>query len=177
MKKILTFILLLSVTLSFGQSSNSKSRLLLNHLSSKTVDTSYVKEKTKSPITAYASVGLSMSNTSNFRAGSYFNLEGGVCKENLCLGVVVGRGNITGMFKNTDAINNYYYEPKVTVTFPLGKLTGTAIFGVGGYFGTSHTLIEYGSGVYYQIDNISYGLLYSNWDGVDYITPNITYNF
>lgn len=167
----------LFASLSMAQS--SKGKVLPNHVSSKVEDYVAPKDTTNftTDMTSYVSVGLSMSNMDNFRNGSYFSLEYGVTKQNLSLSMVVGRGNITGMFKDVDHIQNYYYEPKVTVGFPLGKLTGTAIFGVGGYFGTSHMLIEYGSGISYQIGDISYGILYSNWDGVDYITPNITYNF
>lgn len=176
MKKFLTVICVLIATVSFAQ--KSKGKVLATAVSSKTSDTTeYVRVKPPVIYTPYVSVGLSMSNMDNFRNGSYFSLETGVCRDNVALGVVIGRGNITGMFKNGDAISNYYYEPKATVTFPLGKLTGTAIFGIGGYFGSSHMLIEYGSGVYYQIGKVAYGMLYSNWDGVDYITPNITYNF
>ena len=166
---------LMLATVTFGQ--KAKSKLLNSHLSSKTSDTSYVLEKPTSPITPYVSGSLSMSNTSDFRNGSYFSLETGVCKDNVALGVVLGRGYLSGAFKNGDKSSNYFYETKASGSFPLGKLNGVLFFGVGGYFNTSHTFIEYGTGFYYQINHLSYGVSYSNWDGVNYVTPNITYNF
>lgn len=175
MKKILTIMCLMLATLTFGQT--PKSNLFESNPLIKITDTSYVSEKPISSIKPYVSVGLSMSNTSDFRNGSFFGVESGVYKENVSLGVVLGRGSVRGAFKNGDVITNYFYEPKITVSFPLGKLYGTAIFGAGGYFGTSNTFIEYGGGVYYQVGKVAYGVLYSNWDGIDYITPNITYNF
>ena len=60
---------------------------------------------------------------------------------------------------------------------PLGDLSGSVIFGYGGYFNSSRNFIEYGAGISYKVKHISYGVMVSNWDGVTYVTPNITYNF
>jgi hypothetical protein len=161
MKKILTILSLLVATSMFGQDTMT-----------------YVNQKkVKTPITPYVSVGLSMSNMDNFRNGTYFGLESGVCIDNLSLGVVLGRGSVSGAFKSGDKSSNYFYEAKSSGSFPLGKLNGVVFFGVGGYFNTSHMFIEYGTGFYYQSGHVSYGVSYSNWDNVNYVTPNVTYNF
>lgn len=132
----------------------------------------------------YVSVGLSLSSNEDFKAGTYPSVEVGMTKGNLSLGLVLGRQNL--YFSNEAQINhgystreiqNLYYEPKITGSLPVGSLTGTLIFGWGGYFDTKHTFIEYGSGLGYTVKNVTYGITYSNFDKVDYITPSITYTF
>lgn len=134
-------------------------------------------DSTKSKITGYTSLGLSVSTGNDFLSTSYPSLEGGIMRDNLCLGIVAGRGNFVGMGQKSDNIQNYYYEGKMTACLPLGILTGSVIFGYGGYFKSKHMFIEYGGGVSYTKGNISYGVLCSNWDNVVYLTPSITLNF
>lgn len=155
MKKIITIILICFISINIiGQS-----------------------DSTKFKASIYTSVGLSVSTGNVFLTSSYPSIEGGIMRDNLCLGVVLGRGNFLGMGRSDDNIQNYYYEGKVTACFPLGVLTGSVIFGYGGYFKSQHMLIEYGGGVSYTVGKLSYGVLCSNWDGVVYMTPNITFNF
>jgi hypothetical protein len=132
----------------------------------------------KTPITGYISAGFSTTNGDNFRQASYVALEAGAMYQNFGLGAIIGRGNMVGIGKKGDVIGNYYYEFKASGYFPLtGVLTGNILFGWGGYFDSSHQLIEYGVGMSYSYKKMGFGVMYSNWDGLNYVTPNITYNF
>lgn len=131
---------------------------------------------TEDSLNKYVSWGVSMSNNSDFNSGSYSSLEFGVLYNDVALGLVFGRGSLNGIFKN-DNIRNYFYEVKVAPSFPIGKVYGNIIMGVGSYIDTKHNFIEYGLGVSYTHKKIGYGVSFSNWDGVDYVTPSITYNF
>jgi hypothetical protein len=125
----------------------------------------------------YVSWGVSMSNNSDFNTGSYSSLEFGVIYNDVAAGLVFGRGSLQGVFDKTDNIRNYFYELKVSPSFPIGKVYGNIILGVGGYIDTKHNFIEYGLGVSYTHKKIGYGVSFTNWDGVDYVTPSITFNF
>jgi hypothetical protein len=118
-----------------------------------------------------------MSNNSDFNTGSYSSLEFGVIYNDVAAGLVFGRGSLQGVFDKTDNIRNYFYELKVSPSFPIGKVYGNIILGVGGYIDTKHNFIEYGLGVSYTHKKIGYGVSFTNWDGVDYVTPSITFNF
>ncbi len=131
---------------------------------------------TEDSLNKYVSWGVSMSNNSDFNSGSYSSLEFGVLYNDVAFGLVLGRGSLNGIFKNDD-IRNYFYEVKVAPSFPIGKVYGNIILGVGSYIDTKHNFIEYGLGVSYTHKKIGYGVSFSNWDGVDYVTPSITYNF
>lgn len=131
----------------------------------------------KTPITGYVSYGLSMTNSNDFATSSYTGIEGGIMKGNLGLGVVFGRGSLAGLGKTDDNIRSYFYEAKMTASFPIGNVNGTVLFGYGGYIDTKHQFIEYGIGISYSIGKFAYGATYSNWDGMNYVTPNITFNF
>ncbi len=134
-------------------------------------------DSTKCSVSGYTSIGLSVSNSDDFLLSSYPSIEGGIMRDNLSFGIVLGRGNFVGLGRSDDSINNYYYEGKVTASFPIGIVSGNLILGYGGYFKTNHMLIEYGAGISYTSGKIGYGVLYSNWDGINYITPSLTYNF
>lgn len=131
---------------------------------------------TENALNKYVSWGVSMSNNSEFNSGSYSSLEFGVLYNDVAFGLMLGRGSLDGIFKNDD-IRNYFYEVKVAPSFPIGKVYGSIILGVGSYIDTKHNFIEYGLGVSYTYNKIGYGVSYTNWDGVDYITPSISYNF
>jgi hypothetical protein len=133
-------------------------------------------DSTKLKTTGYLSVGLSLSNGSDFNTGSYSSVEGGFNYGNFGLGLIFGRGNLDGIGKN-DNIQNYYYELKTTANYPLGILSGNIIFGYGGYINTPHMFIEYGAGISYSKGIMGYGVTVSNWDGGVYLTPSITVNF
>jgi len=155
MKKLFTIIALLIATVTFAQSEDS----------------------TQTKITGYASVSVSVTNGDNFLNTSYGSVEGGIMCKNFGLGLVLGRGTLAGMGKSTDNIKNYFYEIKTSASYPIGILSGNIILGYGGYINTIHNFIEYGVGMSYSVRKMGYGVTYSNWDGVNYITPCITLNF
>jgi len=136
----------------------------------------FAQDSTKCNVGKYVSWGVSLSNNSDFNTGSYSSLEFGVVCNDVAFGLALGRGSLDGIFKNDD-IRNYFYEVKVAPSFPIGKVYGSVILGVGSYIDTKHNFIEYGLGVSYTHNKIGYGVSYTNWDGVDYITPSISYNF
>lgn len=131
----------------------------------------------------YVSFGVSMTNTNpstgtSFRSSNYMSLEGGVCYGNLGLGAVLGRGSLKGSFASDDHIMNYYTEVKSTVTQSIGNVNVTGLFGYGCYFSANqHNFIEYGVGMSYNLNKFAYGATFSNWDGLNYVTPSVTYNF
>jgi hypothetical protein len=133
-------------------------------------------DSTKTSLAPYVCVGLSATNSSDFKASSYTGIEVGAMYDNIGMGLVFGRGSLDGMFKN-DNINNYFYEVKAIGAFPLGSLGGSVILGYGGYIDSKHRFIEYGAGISYSVGKFSYGVMGSNWDGITYVTPSITYNF
>jgi len=135
-------------------------------------------DSTKSKITGYVSAGLSTSNGNNFNAASYVALEAGAMYKNISFGGIFGRGNLVGFAEKTDILANYYFEFKGAGYIPIsGPLSANVIFGWGGYFNSTHRLIEYGAGLSYSVGKMGYGITYSNWDGVNYVTPSITFNF
>lgn len=79
---------------------------------------------------------------------------------------------------STDNLSKYYWEVKATPSFPLGVVNASIIFGAGSYFSNDkgNTFIEYGSGISYTKGKFTYGVCYTNWDGVDYITPNVSFS-
>jgi hypothetical protein len=146
----------------------------------------------KPKFTPYVSFGVSMTNVKqemdkprqDWYNTSYFGFEAGVTHKNLGLGLVLGRGSFSGIDKDFSGVNkgsdlrgNYFAEVKSTVTQPVGNVNVTALFGYGTYFTSDRTFIEYGVGMSYSVNKFAYGMSYSNWDGVNFVTPNITYNF
>lgn len=180
MKKILVLaILFISVT-TFGQKRTAGAAL------STQVDTTSVTKSKK--YVPYVAVGLSISsgntydmndNAYSFEDSSFPSVEVGVTRENLSVGAVFGRGNLTNLGQKTDEISNYYWELKVVPSFPLGVVNVNLLFGGGSYFNGKNgsTFIEYGTGITYSRGDFSYGVTYSNWDGIDYITPSLSYSF
>ena len=134
-------------------------------------------DSTKSKITGYVSYGLSVTNSSDFKTSSYTGIEGGIVRDHLSLGAIFGRGSLAGMGKPSDSIENYFYEAKVSASYPIGAVSGNVLFGYGGYINTKHQFIEYGIGLSYTVGKLSYGATCSNWDGITYVTPSITFNF
>lgn len=139
------------------------------------VESKCCKPKNDNPFIPYIGFGLSLSKGNNFTQNTYASTEVGVSKQNFGMALVLGRGSLSGF--NSDNIRNYFYEAKVMGYVPMGTLNTSIIFGYGGYFDTPNMFIEYGVGMSYTKGKITYGVLYSNWDGVDYITPNISYSF
>jgi hypothetical protein len=137
----------------------------------------FAQDSTKCNVGKYVSWGLSLSNNTDFNTGSYSSLEFGLVCHDVAAAFVFGRGNLDGVFRSDDVLSNYFYEFKVSPSFPIGKIYGNIILGYGGYFNANHNFIEYGVGVSYMHKKIGYGVSFSNWDGVDYISPSISFNF
>ena len=133
-------------------------------------------DTSKTKITGYTCIGLSVTNSDDFQSSSYPSIEGGIVYKDLSIGLVCGRGNLLGMGNSNDALGNYYYEVKTSAYCPIGILTGNILFGWGKYF-TNHSFIEFGCGISFSKGKICYGINYSNWDNINYITPNITFSF
>ena len=189
MKKILLLAILLISVVTFGQKRHAGAAASTQSDSTTVSTSKYVP---------YVSVGLSISNGNDygdnqnkygFNESSYPSVEVGVTRQNLSAGIAFGRGSLKGLGNSEDNIRNYYAELRVVPSFNLGVVNASLIFGVGSYLGKStlynadgsvigkrdSTFIEYGTGISYSVGNYSYGLAYSNWDGIDYITPNISY--
>ena len=126
---------------------------------------------------SYASIGISVTNSNDFKTTSYPSIEGGVMYKNLSIGAIIGRGSLYQIGKSDDNIKNYFYEIKATGSYPIGILNINGILGYGGYFNTPHNFIEYGLGLSFSKGKMGYGVTYSNWDGSNYLTPSITLNF
>jgi hypothetical protein len=136
-------------------------------------------DSTKVKTTKYVSVGLSMSNfDETFSDNSYPSVEVGFTKNDISYGVVLGRASLRDLGSFSDNIQNYFYEIKISPSTSLGYLNGNLILGLGGYInqGNRH-FVEYGAGLSKTFGNVSYGLSYSNWDGVDYVTPSVSLSF
>lgn len=140
-------------------------------------------QETKKEKTNYVSASLSLANADgqNFSQSTYASVEYGIVRNNVMYGLAVGRGQLNGdLISNTSGENfrNYFWQIRVQPTFNLGSVTGSVILGAGSYFATSDAgFIEYGLGVSKSYGDLSYGLSYSNWNGVNYVTPSITLAF
>lgn len=181
MKKLILLAILLVSTLSFGQKKNTVA-LKSNKLEA-TDSISIAKSEWKN----YVSVGLSISsgntydtneNAYSFSESAYPSVEFGFSKGNIAAGLAIGRGKLQDIGSKVDKLSDYYAEIRVTPSFPLGIIDANVVFGVGSYLvSTKGTFIEYGSGISYTNGSYTYGIGYSNWDGVDYITPSLSYSF
>jgi hypothetical protein len=125
----------------------------------------------------YISGGLSISNSydTTFSYSSYPSMEIGFMKHNFSLGLAFGRSNLSGF--NSDNVSNYWYEPKATIYFPLGKMSGFGLLGIGNYLSTKRIFVEYGVGCSYSLNKWSVFGQVSNWDGTWYVTPGLSYTF
>lgn len=180
MKKLILLAILLVSTANFAQKKRSPNAVAVK---TNTADsTSVVKTEWKN----YVALSVSMSsgntydtneNKYTFSESAYPSVEIGFSKGNIMAGVAIGRGNFQGIAKG-DKLGNYYAEVRVTPSFPLGIIDANVVFGAGSYLVSSKgTFIEYGSGISYTKGDYTYGIGYSNWDGVDYISPSISYTF
>ena len=160
MKNILTILLLFIASASFAGPTDSTK-----------------VDSTKYKVSGYLSMGLSVTNSSDFLTSSYTGIEGGIVYRDFGAGLVFGRGSLRGLGSKSDDITNYFIEGKVSYSKSIKKVTFTPFFGYGGYIATKHKFIEYGIGASYSIKSVSIGIAYSNWDGTNYLTPNLTYNF
>ena len=139
-----------------------------------------MKKDSTSGVDYYVSAGLSISNFSDsslsLKNATYPSVEFGVMKNNFSLGLVVGRGN----FVKTDGLDSpsdYWTEVKAAVYVPVGNFNAYGLIGVGSYFKSNKVFIEYGAGFAYSFNKLGVFAQASNWDGVFYITPGISYTF
>jgi hypothetical protein len=181
MKNLILGAILLFSVMTFGQKQHG-----VTHTNGAVV-TADTTATTSTKWSKYIAVGFSISNgnsyennlnTTTFDEASYPSLEFGFSRENISLGAVIGRGSLRGLGTKEDKFSNYYWEVKATPSFPLGVVNASLIFGAGSYFSNDkgNTFIEYGSGISYTKGKLTYGVCYTNWDGVDYITPNVSFS-
>jgi hypothetical protein len=136
------------------------------------------EQKTTPTTTKYVSFGLSVSNfNETFSDNSYPSIEVGVTRNDVSYGLVFGRASLRGLGESNDTLSNYFYEVKVTPSVSLGYLNANLILGVGGYINQNRSFVEYGGGLSKTFGNTTYGLSYTNWDGVDYLTPSVSFSF
>lgn len=144
--------------------------------------TSVAQDSTKTDITplksytTYVTASLSMHGGANFQETSYPALEVGITQRNISYGFVFGRGNLVNMFEN-DRMENYFWELKFSPSYRLGDITGSLVAGGGAYFDSTHYFAELGVGLGYSVGDFTYGLTFSNWDTVNYVTPSVSYTF
>lgn len=120
----------------------------------------------------YSSIGISIGHVDkndpaidHFGEASYPSLEVGFMKNNFGLGAVVGCENL---FASSES--RYFYELKTSVSYPIGNLSGYALFGVGAYFEKDFAnFLEYGAGFSYTPSKVGYFVQYSNWSRTNYI--------
>jgi hypothetical protein len=151
--------------------------LLTAILSVFTASLLHAQETERAKPDLYVSAGLSISNSydTTFSYSSYPSLEVGLMKNNFSMGLVLGRSNLSG-FRNDD-ISNYWYELKAALAFPVGKFNGYGLLGVGNYISTERIFVEYGAGFSYSFKQWGVFSQVSNWDGVWYVTPGVSYTF
>jgi hypothetical protein len=124
----------------------------------------------------FVSAGVSISN-GDFETYSYPSVELGYSKENISYSVVFGRGNFDGAFKSTDKIDQYWTELKFSPSYSVGNLSGFLVAGGGLYFNTDHYFAEIGLGTSYTHNNMVYGVMFTNWDTRNYVTPFVSLKF
>ena len=135
---------------------------------------------TSSGLDVYVAAGVSIGNSgeSTFNQTSYPSAEVGIMKGNFALGLVGGRGSFD--FEGEDVAENYYLSLKTAVYFPIGnsKIDGYGLLAVGNYLSTNQVFIEYGIGMSRAFDS-GFGVFgqASNWDGIWYVTPGLSYCF
>ncbi len=133
-------------------------------------------DSTKKSLDCYFAGSVSMSTGDNFKQNSYPSLELGVCVKNMTFGFNAGRMNIDKSLFGGERIDNYYYELKTAVYFPIGSIKGFAVAGLGQY-NPHHVFIEYGGGFVCSINKIDLIMQVSSWDNMVYLSPGIAYNF
>jgi hypothetical protein len=139
-------------------------------------DNSELKGSDSAKVCYYLSAGISISNTgsSTFGKTSYPSIEFGGMYDNFGLGLAAGRASLDF---HGDAIQNYWYEVKTSFNQPIGPVSVYGIFGIGNYISTKQLFIEYGVGMSVSIKKYGIFIQSSNWDGIDYISTGLTYNF
>ena len=187
MRKLSLILVLLISVICFGQkkrSPHSTHSVAVKTNTAEGIDSTSV-EKPKWGNYVNLSVSMSNGNTydtneaeGTFCESSYPNIEFGFSKCNIMAGLAVGRRNFKGLGDTGDKLGDYFSEIRITPSFPLGIIDANVVFGAGTYLVSSKgTFIEYGSGISYTQGKYTYGISYSNFDGIDYISLGLTYNF
>lgn len=138
----------------------------------------FAQENSDSKPDFYIAAGLSMSNTGDttFAYSSYPSIEAGIMKNNLSLGLVLGRSNLQNIGENK--AENFFYEIKSAVYLPLDyNVSAYGIMGIGSYISTQRVFIEYGLGATIPVGKSAIFAQVSNWDGIWYLTPGWSYTF
>jgi hypothetical protein len=118
-------------------------------------------------------------------ANPYPSIEFGHVIDDVQYSLVFGRGDFDKIFSHKDMIKDYFVEYKIVPTTSIWKLTFGGIVGAGTYLGHSDKsnnkrqpfFGEIGSVVTYNIKPFGVSVSFTNWDGVNYLTPSITYNY
>lgn len=152
MKTILLFAIMLVSTLTFAQ------------------------DETKQSVTPYIAAGLSMTNGNDFTANTYVSVEAGVMVSDWSVGGVFGRNNL---ISNTpETIDNYWWEIKTAFSYSLNVVSIYGVIGLGAYIDRDNGMfIEYGGGVSKELGNFGLFVQATNWDGIWYVTPGLSYSF
>lgn len=130
----------------------------------------------KKEVGGYAGISLSTSNGDGLGNVMYPSVEGGVAVSNWTLGLCAGRRDLAA-HEDGDQASDYFYEPKATVSMPIGAVNGFALFGAGGFFDTETYFIEYGFGVGWPCGPVTLSTQYSNWAGADYVSLGVSTSF
>tara|TARA_R110000772_G_scaffold17946_3_gene50027 strand:+ start:166366 stop:166851 length:486 start_codon:yes stop_codon:yes gene_type:complete len=121
----------------------------------------------------YVAVGLSITDSNDFKASSYVSAEFGTTVENFSIGAVVGRNNLVD-FGEDESLNGYWYELKFAASVPLGFVNGYGLVGVGSYFDGGGTFLEYGVGISRGFGPVDVFVQVASWDGTTYVTPGVS---
>lgn len=133
--------------------------------------------------THFVSVSTSIPTVSNAKA--YPSIEFGHTTNDVSYSLVFGRGDFDKMFSGGDNIKDYYLEYKIVPSTTIGRMTFGAVIGAGTYLGHSAKsnnmrqpfFGEIGGVASYSIKKFSVGVSFTNWDGLNFLTPSITYNY
>lgn len=136
----------------------------------------YAQNGGQKEVGGYAGISLSTSNGDGLGNVMYPSVEGGVSVSNWTVGLCAGRRDLasrTGEEQGSD----YFYEPKATVSMPIGSVKGFALFGAGGFFDTETYFVEYGFGAAWPCGPVDLSTQYSNWAGADYVSVGFSRSF
>lgn len=126
----------------------------------------------------FASVGVSVGNDGyDFEQMSYPSVEFGYTNKDVSYSVVFGRSNFYGAFKSSDNIDQYWTELKFSPSYSIGNLSGFLVAGGGFYINSDHYFAELGLGTSYTHNNMVYGVMFTNWDTKNYLTPFVSLKF
>ena len=178
MKKLILVLTLFITTLAFSQDSATTSNNIEFEDSVtmlyKLIETNKVDDSIPNKLGFYVATGLSVSNTSDFSNDSYASVEFGGAIENFAVGAVFGRNNLVNIGKD-ETLDNYWYELKLAASVPLGYVSGYGLVGIGSYIKNGGVFLEYGVGISKNVGICDVFVQVSNWDGITYVTPGVSF--